>query len=542
MVAFDVIGVCEFAWRDPDSALIRDRITIAILPKDFDAALSIIGGQQVVQVRGWPWGVHVKPGVTGEDGRWTIAAGVVPQTEAVVALESPGAPPLRLSIRLPHRAFIADWSGRRQSMRAPLALADLHRLVARSSQPCVLRAHLRDKEKRRVAEADLYFPFEGELALSSIRDELASLLRPFGELDATVQLAFSDADEVAASVYEFGITLGREASALRLTHGLGQSAMVVGRATHQPMEEVILGGVAASDGASLIEVAQTPGTWLVYLKQHERIVSRPIIVFGPPLSVMPTCPLGQTMAVADWSARQSAMDRLCAAAESPGPDGLIILRALLALIVRLNGLPPHTFDVLQAVARRPLLAARLAYEAGDPDLEAVMALSSGLPFAWTTIGEHWWKAAAELRFESLFTSLPETLGERRRLEIGADAIRFRGKRIGEIDAATGAVVLASKPEVSVDEAAQGFLREVHDEPGALVRSPFRPWLAPWLRDWRFDEIYWRGLDAPLAAALACNGYAKLDDLQLRCVKDVARRHPRYFHQAFVAFLKESRNA
>jgi len=542
LLQFDAVGPCEFAWRDPHTALIHDSVGIIVLPKAFEVGLQSIAGRHMVQIHGWPGSVHVEPGVPGPDGDWTIDPGPLPVTAALVSLSIAGVKPLKLSVRLPHRGFIADWDGHRLLQRARLALTDLHRLVARSSRRCNLHAQLRDKDRSRVAEAALVWPVEGELPLGSIRDELASLLQPFGELDAVVELRFDDADEVVALVSEFAVVLQRVMGDFLPVPVPGSVAHMIGRATHQPLEEVTFGEIAPASVAGPFAMPRLPGTWLVYLRRDELVLSRPIIAFGPRIEELPTCQLARTMAVADWELRQKALAGLCAEAESQGPNAIPIIRAIIALTTKLDGLPPQTFDVLGVLTTRPLLAARLAFEATDAELDTVMALSDGLPFSWSTIGCAWWRKAEELRFECLFQTLLAVFGHGLALQEASRAISNRRRAIGTIDPAAGALLANLTATVSLETAAQTFMHDVHDRSDERVRSPFRPSLTSRLKNWTFDEAYWRCLDAPLAAVLASTGLADLDGPQLRCVKDVARRYPRYFREAFAAFLKETRNA
>ena len=88
------------------------------------------------------------------------------------------------------------------------------------------------------------------------------------------------------------------------------------------------------------------------------------------------------------------------------------------------------------------------------------------------------------------------------------------------------------------EIAQSFVQRAHDRALGFGDSPFRGDMSARLPDWPFMPDFYRALDAPCAAALSAKGLVRLSELQMRCVKDVARRHPRYFLEAYAAFFKE----
>jgi hypothetical protein len=206
----------------------------------------------------------------------------------------------------------------------------------------------------------------------------------------------------------------------------------------------------------------------------------------------------------------------------------------------LAGLPPSTFDVLHLLARRPLLAARLMFEAGEQELAAVAALATGLPFAWPLIPRRCWEHAARLRFENIFRALPNTLPDRTRIEIAAHAITITRALSAEVEPATATLLDQPVKTTPMAEVAQAFMQRAHDRAETFALSPFRPQFAERLPRWPFNGQCWRALDAPCAAALAAAEKITLDAAQLRCVKDVARRHPPYFEQAFAVVFKELR--
>jgi hypothetical protein len=92
---------------------------------------------------------------------------------------------------------------------------------------------------------------------------------------------------------------------------------------------------------------------------------------------------------------------------------------------------------------------------------------------------------------------------------------------------------------SLDSAVMTFFQRSHDRIDDSVPNPFRPGHDARLPRWKVEnERYWRAFDAPVIAALAASSCINLDSPELTGVKDVARRHPRWFREGFAAALKE----
>lgn len=539
-VGFDGLGACEFAWRDRSTGLIRDRKTAIILPRAFQLTVRGAGDQAELAVFGWPGEVVVRPGFRTDDNRWRLRTRGANEARAAIMLTGAGAAPFQIDAQLPHQAWIVDWSGIPLPARKRIALADIHMLVARADGRCELMAQLIDRKGVRIPQGEIRWTFEQELPLNGIRDDLAALLRPFADIDAEVELNFNDAQEDYWYVREFDAALAGEPRGLVPTRAIvEEAAHLFGRALHQPARECDLGayGLVEQINHRPIEVMDLRGGWLLYLRAGGRVLTRPYLHYGHPIARPPFTPLGRMMAIHVADERRVALEELCAEVEAGGPRGNAILREIVELVVGLNGLPPATFDVLGAIAIRPLLAARLMFEAGDQEISAVGALAGGLPLAWPLIPRRLWERAAELRFEAIMEALPEALADR--LTLAAGAIAAARARIAAAEPAASELLGLSNPGHSVREAAQAFMQRAYDRAETFSSSPFRPRFAGRLPAWPFSERCWRALDAPCAAALAAIETIQLDDEQLRCVKDVARRHPRYFEQAFPAMLMEA---
>ena len=226
------------------------------------------------------------------------------------------------------------------------------------------------------------------------------------------------------------------------------------------------------------------------------------------------------------------------AAEADGPTGSAVVAQVAGLVASLAGLPPSTFDAVSLLQWRPLTLARLAFEAPEQDLRAILRLAEGLPVAWPLVPQACWDQATDWHFASILAALPPGFPDR--LEVAARVIGNRRQAIAAEEPALAVLFGLKADALTLPDAVQLFMQLAHDDASHAGRSPFRPSLTPHLPDWqRFDGLFWRALDAPCAAALAAAGRATLTDDQIRCVKDVARRHPRYFAQAFTARWKES---
>lgn len=85
--------------------------------------------------------------------------------------------------------------------------------------------------------------------------------------------------------------------------------------------------------------------------------------------------------------------------------------------------------------------------------------------------------------------------------------------------------------------ANAFLNRSEDRIETIA-NPFRPAHSQAIGTWPVGGHFLRALDAPVAAALASMGRIKLDLPQIRCIKEMGRRHPRWFREGFAAALEE----
>jgi len=532
------LGLCEFAWRNPSTGHIRDQDNVIVLPASFRLQLPTQTGSRELLISGWP-GQCVVNGEVGDGAshRWQMGMANGLPAFAAIVLRSEAIPPFQLQVKLPRRPGIGTWEGQPAAHRDVVVLSDLHRYLAVAEGRHDLVARLRDNRGTYIQQGQRSWKFDNELPLTAVHDDLAAMLRPLGDLDATIEVTISG---VAGYWYvgELDAKFKVEGSLLVLSKALSvKDARIIARPLHDPASEQVFGEIDLDAGQGTISLQLLPsqGCWLVYLKAGQAVVTRPYLHVGAALEMEPASTLGAVMAIGDHATRQIAVKALCDQAES-GAQGDAILGGLLGLVESLGGLPPATFDVLAEAFGRPSLATRLLFRASQSQLPLILALEDGLPFAWSCIPKQWWDEAGRNHFEAILAALPESLASD--LSLPASAIGSIRKWIKEWEPELAPLIDLAPPTPHLRDIAQSFVQRAHDRTLGFGASPFRPDIARYLPQWPFDEEFFRALDAPCAAALAAYGRVTLTDLQLRCIKDVARRHPRYFLEAFSAFFKE----
>jgi hypothetical protein len=536
---FDGTGLCEFAWRDPATGFIRDRSAAIILPAEFSTQLKRRADDVELQVTGWPGQVQVEPGLPLQRGGWAFRTRGATASVATIRLSS-GGRDIVLKESIPHQAWIFEWSGRPLSVRQTIGLSELHFYVARADGRCELMARLLDRDGHPVPQAEMRWTFDDELPLASIRDDVAGLILPSDELDVRVELNFNDGRDDHWYVSEFAAQLVPESRGLVLSRALlDENAQLVGRPLHDPTREESLGVYDLTQQLSSgpIPVSSREGFWLLYFRAQDRVLTRPYLIQGGQLKQQPNSRLGKAMAIPFKPNREEALLSLLVNLETDHSATHALMREFIDLVVSLRGLQPETFDILAMLTNHPQVAVRMLFEAQADELSCVIDLETGLPFAWTTIRKEVWIEVARARFEWLMSALPETLTNK--VATAAQAISSVRCGIAALQPALASVLELPSSTRELREAAQDMMRRAQDRASSFMHNPFRPDLSSLLPSWQFREDCWRALDAPCAAALACSGRAQLTPAQTRCVKDVARNHPRYFEEAFSAFLRET---
>ena len=543
---FDGLGLCEFGLRDTGGDFWLDRQKCIVVPAAFQVTAERRRDATAVQVAGWPGVCHVN-GADHVGDDWLLPIDGRGRSEVAIRLAHPGMQLVVLHLRLPQRAVVASWSGNLLAPRTRVGLADLGELVARSDGTVVLDAMLRDGSGRPVPQAGLQWHTGDELPLGSVRADIAALLRPLGDLDARVDLQFADSEHVW-QVGEFSIQAPRSVADLRGEARPGDR--LVARPVQDAATEHEIGPDEPTTPGNGEVALAGQGSELVFLRRGGRVASRPRIESlgraGPP----PSGPLGAAMALPGHAERQAALEALlCEAsvdAPEPGDRAEAILSDIIRLATSLDGLPPSTFDTLVMLPRHPRVLARMLFSAGDEQVASLLALADGLPFAWPLLAQFHWTEAGDRLGRIILGQIPTTMSLVEQLSLAADIVKSRKQAIVAAGPALASLLgFATGPrreQRSLAEAMMAFMQENHDEQQG-GSSPFRPDMQASLPDIRrFDDRFWRALDAPCAAAVAARRRMSLSPLQLRCVKDIHRRFPRYFEQAFAARWRELNHA
>lgn len=528
-------GLVEFAWRDASTGHMRDRKDAVVLPDRFEVIRSIGPSGITISVSGWSGEIELGHGVSTEPCTWRFNKGSK-RHSTWARLRTAEGQEIRLVLPLPHSASLAHWNDGPLEPNERISLSTISRFVARAEGRCELLADLIDRQGRKVGERRTSWWMDGELPLSAVRDDVAALLRPLGDIDARVVLDFNDANEEWWYISEFELDLTFEGRGLVPTRAVPEGgSRVVGRALSGPAteREFCTYGLAENLNHRPIELPKLEGDWLVYLRQEDRVLSRPIFIVGESSGAQPTSELGRAMAERNPFARDEALRRMSKqiAADPSASGSRATIKDIIDLALSLNGLPPATFDVFLKLEFEPLLGPLLLFQAAPTELELLIRLADGLPFCWETIPKRYWDTAAEVEFRALNEAMPNSI------ELCAKAVGDRRREIASLEPALSPLLDLSTPQLGLHEAAQSFLNRSGDRVPEHTTSPFRPALSC-LPDWRVSSHFLRDLDAPVAAALAAKETIELDPEHVYCIKDVARRHPRYFREAFAAAFRE----
>ena len=530
-------GRCEFAWRDRLTGHIRDRKDAVILPASFAVSIRRVGDWHEIAITGWSGQISASSGLVHSPDNWRLQAKGNTASRLILTLTGAEGGPFDLVVPLHHQAWIESWKDGPLGRNARLSLSAITRFVARTDGPCLLMADLLDRDRRAVAQGQASWLVDGELPLSAIRDDLAALLRSCGDLRASVRLNFNDGIDDYWFVAEFEHELNDERGGLVPDSAVVEEAVrVVRRPLHDPAKEYNdLGSYGLGDCLNHRPIALPAlrGDNLVYLRAGDRVLSCPRVILGEQPAALPSTPLGRVMVLRNWHERSAALQGLCSDAlcDPSGQTCRRFVRQIIDLALSLDGLPPAIFDALRLLCDQPLLAALLLFQARREELESLLRLAEGLPFAWCLVAQRHWYCAAGAQADYLFARIPDEPG------LVAAAIGETRSAIAELEPSLAPLLEQLVRPEPLEDAANSFLNRSGDRIETSMVNPFRP-RHEGLPTWRFSQAFWRALDAPVVAALAAHEKIELTAAELACTKDIARKHPRWFREAFVAAFKE----
>lgn len=530
------VGHYELGWRRDGEMLDRRRVAVlpstAKLVREFDgkeASFSLSGffpAAMTPQSDG-----PVAPVANGT--RWEPRRGASPVRRITANIEWRDAPPLEVGIVYPGEASITRWDGVPLPHRSQLTLADFRDLVCRSDGPMELLAELRDPQSKERAQ--MSWTFCDELPLSAIAADVASLLLPTS-LDAEVVLDMNNAINTNWHVKKFPLQLKPEGAGFIASSAVvGSGVELCGRSLADPLHEMQFGTYSLLSDANHRPACLPDGLagdWLVFLRQGERVLSRPRYYHNT-IKGEPIGKLGAAMARPHSELDEALGDLL----NSVVSDGDVALSELLDLAVSLRGLPPETLRVFELLAKHPAALTRLAFTASEQQSDAVLGLAQALPFAWYLLPQSAWDGARGAFFGQLINQL-SALGEKA-TEFAMQALELATAKLIELEPLLGPVLMTAPLDEPIGDIAMRFLQR-----GAIDRVRGPSWgryrksgsLKLPARFLDFNACVLDALDAPCAAAAAVRGHWIPEPVHVRHIKLIARSFPTYFSEAFAASL------
>lgn len=528
-------GLFEFAWRDPVTRHIRDRRDAIVLPEDFRVARRRNERLTELSVSGWVGEVRLDAGDPAGPGVWQLGNKDIARSMARATLSDTAGQACVLDIPLPHPPWIATWTGVPLPSRENLSHSAINRFVAMADGREELSGVLLDRDDRAVPGVMAHWQFENELPLSTIADDMAVLLHALGDIGAKVKLSFTHGSNDVWFLTPYECRLVHQLERWvpdRVLHD--RHARVVGRSPRAPAREVDLGPYEpdGSKAPAPIQLPTLAGDWVVYLRAGERVLSTPRVIRGELPAEEADTPLAHAMMITDRAMRMERLGQLCdEMLSAPAGECRTFVQSVMEIALSLDGLSSSTFDILTLLPSRPRLATRMLFQASEEQLPKLYRLSDCLPFAWEIVPAAAWSDGGREEMEHLLRLVPNS-----------DAyvmpiISQRVRRISNDFPALKPVLGAASSYPGLNAVANAFVTRA-DGRIDTDPSPFRPAFAEALPAWNVPERYWRALDAPVAAAWAAKGRLTLTPAQIACVKSVSRRHPRWFHDGFVAAFSD----
>lgn len=534
------VGHYEIGWRK--DGIMLDRRRIAVLPETAEVRTVYRGTGAEFCINGFAnVRIHpaadapVKPCSDGE--RWLPSAKSAGVYRFDATIEWSDGATLPISVAYPGKACIAGWDGTTLGHRTQLTLHDMRELVAIDRGDMTLMASLRDINGS--SRAEMLWSFSREMPMSAVADDIASLLLP-ASLDAEVLLDMNDSINTNWIVRKFPLELICEGDGFVASKVIvGEGVELCGRPIADPASEASFGLYTLLSDANHRPVslpATTTGDWLVFLRDGDRVLTRPIYVSRGNKQTRPSGVLGRAMAEPFGSKQDTALHALLDAATTDSVEGTAALNVLIELTAGLRGLPPETFNIFKQMHQFPSVLARMAFHASEAQRDAIIGLSLALPFAWFTIPLTCWQDAKQSAGRAAME----------KLSMLPDAPRYAVEIVHTTEQALvdrapllGAVFGTAAP-VSLEDAAQAFLRRARDRIPLQSGDRYRAKIGDQLPTYflRFDATVLEALDAPCAAALAVGGRWTPDNDDIRHMKLAARSYPTWFSEAFAATVKE----
>jgi hypothetical protein len=348
-----------------------------------------------------------------DDGsqRIEIGGGAALNRETCVSMRWIGAHDLEVWLPL-SGAPVAfhDASGRRLRATETVSLAKLRGMSIETIAPDYLDITLVEPGIAAGKSPSLRRAVNGSVPLSMLRAEIETLFSLSDKLDAEVRIE-SIAGRATARlvVRRFALSLAPDDGKVRFDlsslERLDPDAelIIAGRRFAKLCDpELRLATVAARDAASCrIEVPSGEGPWLIYARQGEETVSRPLLITRALDTELAKGLRRLAAALVGPSADRvraigSALQDLANGADTSVASDLAALMRTYARV-----LPLQSFDVLVRLAESPPAAIALIWSATDDDLPVLLDLfERELPFSWMTTPVEAWGIAAKRWLET----------------------------------------------------------------------------------------------------------------------------------------------
>lgn len=538
-------GPCEFAWRDIAQKHIRAKAEAIILPKEFDLQCQRNAHRLLLDSVGWGGTIVVPEHSRNTAGQWFIPLDYLTKSYVDVQITMPLMATVTVRYQIPMRAWIGTWSGGLCPKNAKIALADLHSHVARTDRSTDLLADLYDYNNTHLPQGQTEWDVNGELGLATLHDDIAALLRPAG-IDAKVKLNFNDGHENYWFVTQFDNGLQWDSlCGLRSTTAIiDDDVRILGRFLGSPHQVENLGVYDCfSNFRGRNDLPPLSGPWLIYLEKNGRTLTRPYLLAGKNLAIPPRSALGRAMV---REAPQRLEDLRTILAECvDNPENCLVathLRNIIDLAVSLGDLPPLTFEIFKLLPEYPDVMVRLIFAcANEEEISHIMGLERGLPFSWLCAPRQSWNDALYNLQRQIYHRLQDAgIEAEKALEIVKEAVAGFIRPVIQFEPALAIYFsTAGSDKKPIDEIVASFLDRSSDRIGKeQLQNPFRPAFEGILHNWPGAKHYRRAIDAPIIAAHIAKEGGAVSPEQIACIKEIARRHPRYLSECYAAIIRE----
>ncbi|WP_341987604.1 STY4851/ECs_5259 family protein [Azorhizobium sp. AG788] len=406
-----------------------------------------------------------------------------------------------------------------------------------------------------------HLAFDGELPLWAASEEIMRMLSASSGLDDVVTLELGLRGRT--------MKVGRYAAALVIT--TAGNVSLVPEPPVGPARRLDWLSVATAErrvvsqgfwAEKLPDDLKGPG--IVMARQRGRVVGRPTLATGGPLSIEGLGRLQRATLIARGGQRRAVVGELLRALLEESTKAAVDRGFLLDLVTALDGAPPAAIDALAMLPDHPAALAGLAAAAETPEARGrVWQLERELPFMWAAVPLELWISAFDVRRKTLYrllvaNGLPGAAASSladSTVIAAADALAGLEPMLRTPLALAVGTTLLADDVPALKEGVQDRLRRTADDFGlGLNDAPQRSvsavscfrrpgsTLAERLPLFLFHDRFREGVDAPCAVALAAATRwddprrIVLDAEQVRRARDARAREPQSFADIYAASL------